>query len=87
VHDIQATDVLNTSNDLLEESACFLLLDPLHLDYVVKKLAALSIFHNQVQFFLGLNDLIELNDLRVSDDLQNVDLSGHALHIGNINDL
>ena len=87
MHDIQATDVLNSSDDLLEESACFLLFDPLDLDDVVEKLAPLSIFHNKVQLFLGLNDLIKLDNLRVSDDLQNVDLSGHTLHIGNINDL
>ena len=87
MHDIQATDILNTSDDLLEESACLLLFDPLHLDDVVEKLTALSIFHNEVQLFLGLNDLIKLDNLRVSDNLQNVDLSGHALHIGNVNDL
>jgi hypothetical protein len=87
VHDIQATDVFNASNDLLEESACLLLFNPLHLDDVVKKLAALGIFHNQVQLLLGFDDLVELDDLRVSDDLQNVDLSGHALHICNVTDL
>ena len=87
MHDIQATDVLNASYDLLEESACLLLFDPLHLYYVVEKLAALSIFHNQVQLFLGLDDLVELDDLGVSDYLQNMDLSGHALHIGDITDL
>lgn len=35
----------------------------------------------------SFNDLVQLDDVGVPDQLQDVDLSRHSLHIGDINDL
>lgn len=58
MYDIQPAYVFNASYNLLEEPASFLLFNPLNLDDVVEQLAPTGIFHNEVQFFLGFNDLI-----------------------------
>jgi hypothetical protein len=84
VHDIQPADVFNASNNLLEESTGLLLLDPLYLHNVVEKLASTCIFHNKIEFFLRLNDFIKLYNLRVSNDLENVNFSGNSLNIRHI---
>ncbi len=75
MHDIQPAYVFNASYYLLEESACLLLFDSLDLDNVVEQLAATGIFHNKVEFFLGLNDFIELHNLWMPNDLKDVNLS------------
>lgn len=81
---VQAADILYTCDDLLKESASFFLLDSLNLNYVIEQLTSLGIFHDEIEFLLSLDNFVELNDLRVSHDLQNVNLSCHAFHIGHI---
>lgn len=80
-------DVLNPRNDLLEEPACLLLLKPLSFDDIVEQLASVCVFHDEEQLARGLDDFIELNDIGVSDDLKDVDLSSHPLHIRLVLDL
>lgn len=87
MYNIQPAYVFNASYDLLEEPACFLLFNPLYLHDVVKQLTATGIFHNEVQFFLCLYDLIELHNLRMPNDLKDVDLSRYPLHICHIDNL
>jgi len=87
MHDIQTADVFDTSNNLLEKSAGLFLFDPLDLDDIVEKFTALGVFHDEVEFLLSLDDFIELNDLRMTDDLEDVNLSGDTFHIGNVADL
>lgn len=55
---IQSRYVFNTTEKLLKESAGLRFLNPLVFNDVVKKLTAWSIFHDKVQLFLGLNNLV-----------------------------
>ena len=84
MHDIQPAYVFNPSNNLLEESAGFLLFDSLYLHNVIKKFASTSVFHYKIKFFLGFDDFIKLHHLRMSNDLENVDFSRNSLNIRNI---
>ena len=84
MHDIQPAYVFDASNNLLEESTGFLLFDPLNLHNVIEKFAPARVFHNKIQFFLRLNDFIELYHLWMSNDLENVNFSGNSLNICHI---
>lgn len=48
------------------------------LHNIVKKLSTGSVFHDQIQLFLGLDNLIELNHMRVLYDFQNVNFSRNS---------
>jgi len=87
MNDVEAGDVFNAAEQLLEELASFLLLHPLVLDDVVEQLATRSVLHYQVEFLGSLYNFIELHHLRVLNNLQNVDFPGHSLHVGYIDDL
>ena len=73
--------VLNSCYDLMEEFDGNRLFDSLVLHDVIEQLAATSVLHDQVELLRGLNDLIELDDVRVPDHLQNMDLSRHSFHV------
>lgn len=51
-------NILNSRDNLLEESAGFLLFYLLIGNNVVKELAPICILHDQVKLFLSLDDLI-----------------------------
>lgn len=51
---------------------------------IIEQLASLHVLHNQEELFWSLNDLIKLDDARVTDQLQDVDLSTHSLNICHI---
>ena len=69
VDDAQLVQVLNTTDDLLEELACFRLFQLLLLDDVVKKFASTHKLHDQEELLWRLNNLEELNDVRVPNQL------------------
>ena len=79
---VELMEVLDTCNDLVEEFERLRLLDPLILDNVVEELAPVGILHDQVQLLRRLNNLVKLNDVRVSDLLKDVYLTGDSLNIG-----
>lgn len=54
---------------------------------VVEKLAAVAILHDHVQLFFGLDDLVKLDDVWMSDLLQDFDLSCDTFDILLIMDL
>ena len=54
---------------------------------VVEKLAAVVILHDHVQLFFGLDDLVKLDDVWMSDLLQDFDLSCDTFDILLIMDL
>ena len=87
MHNIQPAYIFDASNNLLEESARFLLFDSLYLHNVVEKLPSARIFHDKIQFFLGFDDFIELHHLRMPNDLEYVDFSGNSLDIRDIDNL
>ena len=69
VDDAQLVQVLNTTDDLLEELACFRLFQLLLLDDVVEKFASTDKLHDQEELLRCLNNFEELNDVWVPDQL------------------
>ena len=55
--------------------------------YVVKQLTAAAIFHYHVKLLFGFNNLIELNDVWMSDLLENFDFPGDPFNVLLIIDL
>lgn len=79
--DSDAMDVLDSSDEFVEHPAGGVLVDPLVFNYVVEELTVLHVLHHQKKLFGGFDYLIELDDVRVPDQLQDVDLSGHPLSV------
>jgi hypothetical protein len=77
-------DVLNTCDYLLEEFACFFFGNPSFLNYIVKELSTLSELHDKIELSGRLYYLIQLNDIWVSNQLENMDLPGNSLNICHI---
>jgi hypothetical protein len=53
---------------------------------VVKQLATAGVLHDQVQLSRRLNDFVQLDDVRMPDELEYVDLSCNPLHVCNLHD-
>jgi len=79
--------VLDAVEDLLEELAGFLLLEPLSLHDLVEEFTPTSLLDEEEEFVVILNDLLELDDVRVTQELQDVDLTGHTFHVCYLADL
>lgn len=85
--DAALVNVLNARDELEVELACLLLGQPRVPDDVVKQLAAAAVFHDHVELLFGFNNLVKLNDVRMSDLLQNFDFSRDSFDILLIIDL
>lgn len=78
-------DVLNSTDNLLEDFAGLILIHLFFLDDVVKKLAIFHVFHNKEEMLGWLHDLIKLNDVGMSNKFENMNFSVDSFHIGHIN--
>ena len=81
VHNTELVQVFDSADYLLEELASLSLFELLFLDDVVEKLAAADKLHDEEELLWRLNDFKQLDDIRVSDKLENVNLPRHSLHI------
>lgn len=75
---LDLVEVLDASEDLVEEPARFAILQSSLLDDVLEKFASAGILHYQEELFGRFDDFIQLHDVRVSNDFQNVNLSHHS---------
>lgn len=87
VADLILMEILNPGEDLLKVATGILLLEALALHYVVEELAPVGVLHYEKELPVCFNDLIELDDVWVSNYLQNLDLSRHALNVCLVRDL
>jgi hypothetical protein len=67
--DVELVQVLNPRNDLLVELAGFFVGELGVLDDVVEELPAAGVLHDQVELLGGFNDLVELDYVRMPDQL------------------
>ena len=81
MHNSQLVQVFDSADNLLEELAGFGFLEFLLLDDVVEQLAAADKLHDEKELFRRLNNFKQLDDVRVPDQLENVNLSRHSLYI------
>ena len=86
MNNTQLMKVLDASDYLMEEAASLRLLDSLALNDVVKELSSACVLHDQIELLRSLDDLVELDDVRMADELEDVDLSGNPLYIAHILD-
>ena len=85
--DSKLVKIVDSWENLVKKLAGIFFSDPLAIDNVFKELPTSGIFHDQVELFWGLYDLIELNYSRMSDYLEYMDLSSNSLNIMDVNDL
>lgn len=74
-------DVLDTGDELEVEFAGLLLREPSMPDDVVEQLATTAILHDHVKLFFSFNYLIELDDVWVSDLLEDFDFPCDSLDV------
>jgi hypothetical protein len=74
-------DVLNTRNEFEIEFAGLFLAQTSVPDDVVEQLASVGILHDHKQLFFGLDDFIELDDVRMAYFLQDFDFTSNSLDI------
>ena len=86
MHNIEPGNILNTAKELLEKSAYLFFLHPLVLHDVVKELTPGGVLHDKVQFFLSLNNFIQLDHLGMLHNFQNVNFPRNPLYISNVYD-
>ena len=80
-------DILDTRNQFQVKLARLLLAKSCMPNDVVEQFSSIAVLHDHVQFFLRLDDLIELDDVGVSDLLQDLYFPRNSLNIPLIVDL
>ena len=85
--DSKRMKILNSVDELLEVNTGHLLWQSWiwTVDYEIIKLASFNIFHDKVQFLIGLNDLKELNYVGMSDFLYYSHLAWYVCFISVVN--
>lgn len=48
---------------------------------IVEQLAPIAVLHNHVELFLSLDDLVQLDNVRVADLLEDLDFTSDALDV------
>ena len=79
VADSTLVNVLDTRDELQVELAGLLFGEPGVSDDVVEELTAVAVLHDHIKLFFGLDDFVELDDVRVSHLLQDLDLTSDSL--------
>ena len=84
MHDPQFVNVLDGIQELMVHLRSLELVHSSVVNDVVEQFAVLHILHNQEKILGSLDDLVELDDVRVPHSLQDVDLPRHSLHVGHV---
>lgn len=71
---------LNTLHNLTKEMLCFLLISTVALDKLIQ-LTSSCHFHHHEDVLIGVQNFIELDDVRVSQELENFHFSLHLTPI------
>lgn len=86
VDDAELVQVLDAGDELPEELAGLMLLQPFLFYDHLEELPLGHVLHHQEELLWSLNYLVQLNDVWVPDLLQNVDFSSDPLDIGHVGD-
>ena len=81
VTNTQLVNVFDARYELLEVLACLMLVQSLILHDHVEELATLYKLHDEIEILLGLDDLINLFNVRMVQLLQDLNLSTNSLDI------
>ena len=84
MHYVLFVQILNSINDLLKESTSLSFSNSTLGYNVIKQFTATSVFHDQVELFLGFDYFIELDNILVPDHFENMYFSCHSFYISHI---
>ena len=79
--DARLVDILDAGDKFEVELAGLLLGESRVSDNIVKELATIAVLHDHVEFFLSLNDLVQLDHVRVTDLFEDLDFSCDTFHV------
>lgn len=82
--DSQLSEVVERRDELLKQSARLFLLEFVFRSNVAEKFAITAVFHNQKQPTGSFDDFVKLNNVRMPNYFQNVDLPRHAFDVVHI---
>lgn len=68
-------EVLDSSKYLMEKSTCFLIRQPLFLDYVIEKFTARSVFHNEEKLATCFYDFEKLDNVGMAHNFYDLNLA------------
>lgn len=74
-------NILNTCNQLLVHATGSLLVQTLMRYNIIKELPILAILHNEEKLTFGFNDFKQLDYVRVTDLLEDLDLAANPLDV------
>ena len=75
MNDPKFVSVFDATDNLFEDFASFFFSHSLFINDIVKKFSVFHVLHNKEEMFRGFNDLEKLNDVWVSNQLENMDFS------------
>ena len=81
----QPMTILYSTDNLLKNFTRLIFIHPFLFYYVVEKLALTQKLHHQKKIFWGLDNFVKLNDVRMADKFENVDLTGYTLNVSYVN--
>lgn len=91
---LQLVQVIDTIDDLVKKSACLSLCQSLlssrvlfFISDVIEQFTATAVLHDQKQVFWGLDYFVELDQVRMTDQFQNVDLPADSFNVADVCDL
>mgnify|MGYP006093167101 CR=1 FL=1 len=74
-------NILDTGDNLLVHLGCLCFFEPPVLDYVLEKLTARTVLHDQVQIVVILDHFVELNHVRVAHFFEDCDLPVDSIYV------
>lgn len=84
MHNPEAVDVLDPADDLLKHFAGLVLAHFLSLHDVIEELSLLHVLHHQEEMLRGFDDLVQLDNVGVTDEFQDMDFPRHSLHVRHV---
>lgn len=79
--DSEFVDIFDSTDDLFEDFACFFFSHSFFADDVIKEFSIFHVLHDKEEMFWCLNDLVEVDDVGVSDEFEDMYFSGDSFYI------
>lgn len=83
---IQLVQILNSRSNLMEKFDRLWLFNPVVFHDIIKKFTTAHIFHDQVELLWCLNNFVELNNVRMPDHFEDMDLTRYSFDIVHVLD-
>jgi hypothetical protein len=85
VNHVHPVNLLNAREDLVEEAASLAFSDSPTCYNMIKELSTTAVLHDEIQLARRLDDFVQLDNVRVLDQFQYVNLPCDSFNIGHVN--